>query len=219
MPNPFAKAGDAEDAAPETPPVEEEQEHPLFVEGDEADADEGDEADAALFDDDEDDDKPVPKATFKKRLDKVIAQREEARRERDQARGELTELRRTVSEARAAYGENPQLMQYDQQFMAKLEEVAKVDADAAKFAKAVDKAIKTGNWEPINKMTTTPSAPASEADATTKSDPKVEKILRQNAARTVDDVLESQGVKPSFGRVLRRHILDTSEDLSELTAE
>lgn len=210
-----AKAPPPKDGAPKDDP----KPSPLFEDPD------GDTPADTLFDDepsgtaDSDKDPRVPK----KRLDKVIAQRNEERKNTTQLREQNAELRGEINVLKTQsklakvfqdkYGQfnDPEKQAlWDTNFMDAMEALAKQNPEVATAARLVTEHL---GGPPVN-ITTKPNEPTTEPEP--KTDPAIAKIIQRDARRTIGDSLESLNVKPAFAKVVTAHILEASSDLAEL---
>lgn len=156
-----------------------------------------------------------PKTVPYTRLQKVIAQRNEARER-------LEELERTESELRAElsgekafretvaqrYGRfrNPNAqLAIDADFMSALEELAKTDGDVGKFYKKVTDYMSTGNRQPTV-----------ETKAEPQVDKRVERIVEKQARVQVAEVLGPLKLQPKYVRLIENHVVQNAKDLADL---
>lgn len=157
----------------------------------------------------------------KKRLDKVIGQRNDERKQSAKLREENAELRGEVAALKVQtklaqvfqekYGkfDDPEKQAlWDSNFMEAMEELAKKNPEVATTARLVT--------EHLGGTVSKPEPKPDAQQAEPKPDPAVVKIIERDARRTIADSLESLNVKPSFAKLVTKHILDATEDLTEL---
>lgn len=177
--------------------------------------------------------KPVSQKVFQKRISKLAQQRREAREEAAAAREKAARLEGTL----AAYGERYSKWEkegidpatqarWDADFMDAAEELSKNDPTLAAAMGKVKEYLDTGRKSTVSDKITTPTftadptnkAAKSEADSKeTARDPAVEKLVRRGAEAEITSTLKELGVKDSFGKVLRNHIVNASGvDLTDL---
>jgi hypothetical protein len=199
--------------------------HPLFD-------DKGGSADAPndLFTDEDEvavtevegegDDAKMKVSTFKKRIGKVIKQREDAKRKSQEAEvaaaaasAERNTIRETLAEFRKKYAEEPELALWDSRFMDALDTLSKQSPDIARLAHTVKEFM--GGKDIGGTMTT--NEPTAKNIEPNVSSTKLNAVLERDARRTVADVLP--GVKPAFVKILSDHVVSESGKLEDLTAD
>jgi len=193
-------------------------------------------ADEDLFEEEEaSEQKPVSHKSFRKRVGKLTAQREEARREAAKAREELAEARGRLEAIQQEYETTRELARvfqekygkfqdpakqalWDSSFMEAAEELAKTNPEVRAAVNAVADHVSGGKVMNTGREAAPTREPEKKAEAEApKPDPRVEAIVRQNAQRTVHDALGA--VKPAFRDVIADHIVNRPDvDLTTLDA-
>lgn len=161
----------------------------------------------------------VPKTVPYRRLQKVVA-------ERNDLRGQLTDLRDTlkglqltatkheefVSAISDRYGQykNPiAQLGSDADFMDAVETLAQKDAEIKSFYAKVTKHMADGTVGA--KIKAEPEKPA--------TDTRVDKIIERDARRTVADVLAPLKLQDKFTKLISNHVVANATDLAELNAD
>jgi hypothetical protein len=255
MPNPFrdddddaekqaasggdSSVSDSEGSSGGERDAEKDVQHPLF-DSEPDETNEGGDTSDDLFvaeDDIPDTEKVTPEgvkeplmkvSTFKKRIGKIIKQREDARKEAQSARqeqaraeGERDAAKDFVGQFREAYKENPDLATFDGKFMTTLEELSKTDASLAQLAHKVQEHMEGTGGVADPKGSTFSMADLKQASdeaqkgLSQETDSRLQAIIEGQARNLVRDSLK--GVKPGFQEILADHIVNTSEKLEGLT--
>jgi hypothetical protein len=200
-------------------------------------ADDDSEPESELFaadDEDDDDDAEslevegdtVPKATFLKRLNKVIRQRDDARGEAlevDLVAQELESTRALLQSAEALQGavakhykdfENPAAqIAWDASFIGSFEALAKNNPEIQATASQVLEHMKSGKVPAV----TQPNAPAPESNAAAPPrDERVDVLLEKEARSTITSTLDGVSVTPEWQEIIADYMLgdEDPEDIS-----
>jgi hypothetical protein len=206
----------SEETPDEKPAEEEESEDELFKSDDEEDSDNED----GLFDEEDEDGeesaekKVVSQATFKRRLNKVIEQRDSAKDELKEVLEEnasLHELNAKVMEKYKEFADPAAQVAWDADFVSFFEQNKNIPEIRAAAEAAVN-FIKTGEI----KVSQTTHQPQPREERT--EDERVTAIIERDAKRTIVEALPDN-VKPSFRNVLTDYILGTEDDLANLTSK
>ena len=156
------------------------------------------------------------------RFNKVWKQRAEARAEAEsnakrasELEGQVEGLEAILGEVKERYSGNIGLLKTDQEFMNALEKEYTSDPGVQQLVQRINSI--TGNPMPTQNKPPE-SAPAAISEAPT-TDPAVTALLTKDARREVMDELGGLEVKPSFQKMISKYIIDSAEDLTEISSE
>ncbi|MHC4698950.1 MAG: hypothetical protein ACYTFQ_00085 [Planctomycetota bacterium] len=242
MKNPFHEGVEdgkqADDAGSEAGDTSGSSEESPTVEGGDGRDDAGDNALADLFVAENDipdtekqtvegSDEPLMKvSTFQKRIDKIIAQREDAKRELATAEQELAStsgerdgLKQILTDMRAKYKDNPKLALWDAAFMDRLEAEAAADPALQAVTKKIAEHLEgTGDLTTGSNITMTDvktATEAAEANLNRETADRIDSLIKSQTRTLVQTTLE--GVKQPFVDIIADHIVNTSEKLEGLS--
>lgn len=212
---------EVDDTAEELPDFfgEEEDAPDPFEEESEAEPEEEVEA-AAAEEEESTGDSKAPKTVPYRRLQKVVA-------ERNDLRGQLGELKDTLKELQLTASQHTEFVtaisdrygQYknpiaqlgaDADFMDAMETLAQKDAEIKGFYAKVTKYMADG---------TVPQKIKAEPEKPATTDARVDKIIERDARRTVADVLAPLKLQDKFSKLITNHVVANAKDLAGLDAE
>lgn len=178
----------------------------------EPDADDGDEEDPADDDGDEDaeeDDAPraaPPKTVPYKRLQQVVAERNELREHVGELKAVQTQHKEFLAGISARYGKyaNPiNVLGSDADFMDAMETLARTDPSIKDLYK---------------KVTTSMANPGAAAAAPAK-DARLDRIMEREARRTAEDTLAPLKLAPKYQKLIVDHVITNGGEPADVTPE
>lgn len=227
MPLSRAAFGLGNDPEPEEETIEEEEtEEETSTEDEESDpllGDEPEDDEDPFSAPDDDEEKPGRKPAVERRIDKLVAERQEAREQALELRGKveayeeqvdgLRELNSTFDQLYGRFDDPSEQLRFDAALVGALEKETQSNADLARLLKPI---IEKVGDNPVSDERTAPKTDETPAGP----DPLMVRLAEREAASVIETALP-EGVRPVFANLLKKEIFSalSPADLADLSQD